>query len=242
MYYNGGKNFLVSFLVSLITSVIVCVIFIFVVPLLSGGENQVVPDLVGSTFEQARVITETRGLLIVVGGEEESDKFGVNLICRQVPLQGSVVRGRSTVTVYLSKGSGAIVLPDLKGMGLSEATVRLSELGLKFGEVKSEEHDTVEKDKIISTSPGAGSRVKKDDLISVVLSQGSQTIAVPRVTGKALSTARRLIEDAGFAVGNVNWEVSTEYNVGIVIRQSPAPGASVKKGSAVNLVVATVLE
>ncbi len=242
MYYNGGKSFLVSFLVSLITSVIVCVIFIFIVPLLGGGANQVVPDLVGSTVEQARVITETRGLLIVVGGEEESDKVDINLICRQVPLQGSVVRGRSTVTVYLSKGSGAIILPDFQGMGLSEATVRLSELGLKIGEVKSEEHDTIEKDRIINTNPKAGSRVKKDDLISVVLSRGTQTIAVPRVTGRALSTAKRLIEEAGFTVGNVAWEVSTEYNVGIVMRQNPSAGSSAKKGSPINLVVATVLE
>ncbi|OGC42156.1 hypothetical protein A2Y85_00970 [candidate division WOR-3 bacterium RBG_13_43_14] len=242
MYYNGGKSFLVSFLVSLMTSVIVCVIFIFVVPLLGGGGNQVVPDLVGSTVEQARVITETRGLLIVVGGEEENDKMDVNLICRQVPLQGSVVRGRSTVTVYLSKGSGDIVLPDFERMGLSEATIRLSEIGLRIGEVRSEEHDTIDKDKIISTSPRAGSRVKKDDLIGVVLSRGSQTVAVPRVTGKALSTAKRLIEDAGFTVGNVSWEVSTEYNVGIVMRQNPSAGANAKKGSAINLVVATVLE
>ena len=242
MYYNGGKSFLISFLVSLITSVIVCVIFIFVVPLIGGGANQVVPDLVGSTVEQARVITETRGLLIVVGGEEENDKVDVNLICRQVPLQGSVVRSNSTVTVYLSKGSGSIILPDFQGMGLSEATVRLSELGLKLGEVRSEEHDSIDKDKIISTTPKAGSRVKKDDLINVVLSRGSQMVSVPRVTNKALSTAKRLIEDAGFTVGNVSWEVSTEYNVGIVMRQNPAAGTNAKKGSPINLVVATVLE
>jgi serine/threonine-protein kinase len=220
----------------------VCVVFIFIVPMIGGGTNQVVPDLVGSTVEQARVITETRGLLIVVGGEEENDKTDVNLICRQVPLQGSVVRGNSTVTVYLSKGSGSVILPDFQSMGLSEATVRLSELGLKLGEVRSEEHDDIDKDKIISTMPKAGSRVKKDDLINVVLSRGSQAANVPRVTGKALSTAKRLIEDAGFTVGNVSWEVSTEVNVGIVMRQNPAAGASAKKGSVINLVVATVLE
>lgn len=242
MYYNGGKSFLVSFVVSLITSVIVCVIFIFIVPMIGGGANQVVPDLVGSTVEQARVITETRGLLIVVGGEEESEKVDVNLICRQVPLQGSVIRSNSTVTVYLSKGSGLIILPDFQGMGLSEATVRLSELGLKLGEVRSEENDVVDKDKIINTTPKAGSRVKKDDLINVLLSRGSQSLSVPRVTGKALSTAKRIIEDAGFTVGSVTWEVSTEYNVGIVMRQNPAAGSNAKKGSAINMVVATVLE
>ncbi|HEC78374.1 MAG TPA: PASTA domain-containing protein [candidate division WOR-3 bacterium] len=243
MYYNGAKIFVVSFIVSLFTSIIVCVLFFFVImPLTKPSGDIVVPDLLGSTTEQARVITETRGLLLVVGGEEEDEKIGENLICRQTPLPGSMVGRKTTVTVFISKGSGKLVLPDFKGQGLSEATVKLSEMGLKVGEVKSEENSEVDKDKIISTIPPAGSRVKKGDVISVVLSRGVELVKVPRLIGKSLSTAKRLIENNGFKVGNVSWEVSIDYNVGIVMRQSPGAGRMAKKGSAINLVVATVLE
>jgi len=51
-----------------------------------------------------------------------------------------------------------------------------------------------------------------------------------------------MIEDAGFIVGNVRYEVSTEFNVGIVMRQNPGAGRQAKKGSAIDVVVATVLE
>jgi len=201
-----------------------------------------IPDFVGSTTEQARVIAETRSLLLVVGGEEENETVGPNLICRQTPLPGSVVRSKSTVTVFISQGSSRLSLPDLSGQGLSEVTVRLANMGLKVGEVKTEEHASIEKDKIIRTIPAAGSPVNKDDIITVVLSQGIEKTQVPRLIGKSLSTAKRMIEEKGFAVGNVSWEVSIDYNVGIIMRQNPGAGTQAKKGSAINLVVATVLE
>jgi len=65
---------------------------------------------------------------------------------------------------------------------------------------------------------------------------------VPRLIGKSLSTAKRIIEENGFVVGSVSWEVSIDYNVGIIMRQRPSAGQTVKKGSKIDLVVATVLE
>ena len=242
MYYNGTKVFLMSFLVALFTSALVCVLFIFVLPFARTGADKVVPDLIGSNQEQARVIAESRDLLFIVGGEEENEEVPQNIIFRQTPLPGSVVRSKSTITVFVSKGSSNVIIPDLVGQGLSEATVRLTELGLRIAEVKSEENDQIEKDKIISTIPGAGESVKQGESITVVLSQGSTMIQVPRLIGKSFSSAKRMIEDAGFVVGSVRYEVSTEYNVGIVMRQNPSAGKEASKGSAVDVVVATVLE
>lgn len=242
MYYNGARIFLISFLVALFTSVIVCAGFFFLLPSLEKSEDVMVPELIGSTPEQARVIAEARGLLFVVGGEEENDDVPPNTISRQTPLPGSVVREKSTVTVYISIGSSKFILPDLRGQGLSEATVKLSELGLRVGEVKSEENAEIKKDKIISTVPLAGTYVKKGNVIVVILSRGVEVIEIPRLIGKSLSSAKRIIADKGFSIGNISYEVSTEFNVGIIMRQKPAPGKKIEKGSKINLVVATVLE
>jgi serine/threonine-protein kinase len=242
MYYNGSKVFLISFLVSLFTSVIVCVVFFFVLPIAKKGTDKVVPDLIGSNQEQARVIAESRDLLFVVGGEEENDEVPVQLVCRQTPLPGSIVRSKSTITVFVSKGPSFVIVPDLKGAALSDATVQVSEAGLKIGDVKSEENAEIEKDLIISTVPSAGTKVKGGTEITVVLSRGVETVKVPNVIRRSFSSAKRIIENNGFRVGNVRYEVSTEYNVGIVIRQNPPAGREVKKGTAIDVVVATVLE
>jgi beta-lactam-binding protein with PASTA domain len=242
MYYNGSKMFLISFIVSLFTSAIVCALFIFVLPFARLGADKVVPDLIGSNQEQARVIAESRDLLLVVGGEEENDEVPAHIVFRQTPLPGSVVRSKSTITVFVSKGSSSIVMPDLNGLGLSEATVRITELGLTIGEVRSEENAQVGKDKIISTIPEAGAKVLPQTSITVILSRGIETAEVPRLIGRSFSSAKRIIEDAGFTVGNVRYEVSTEFNVGIVMRQNPGAGRQAKQGSAIDVVVATVLE
>ena len=243
MYYNSGKNILISFFVSLLTSVVVCLIFILVLPGLKPGSGDiVVPDFLGSTTEQARVITEARNLLMVVGGEEESEKYPENSICRQAPLAGSVVRGKSTITVYISQGSSQVILPDFKGQSLSEVTVKLSEFGLKTGEIRAEENAQIARDKVISTIPAAGTRVKKGDAITFVVSRGQEEGTVPNLIGRALSSAKRIVEENGFVVGNVSYEVSTEIDVGIVMSQRPGGGTKLIKGSKINIVVATVLD
>jgi len=235
MYYNGTRIFLISFLVSLFTSAIVCALFFFVLPFARMGADTVVPDLIGSNQEQARVIAESRDLLFVV-------EVPPNMIFRQTPLPGSVVRSKSAITVFISKGSSRIVIPDLRNQGLSEATVRLTGLGLNIGEVKSEESAEIGKDKIISTIPSAGTKANRGDQIAIVLSRGVETAEVPRLLGKSFSSAKRIIENSGFVVGNVRYEVSTEFNVGIVMGQNPAPGRQTARGSAIDVVVATVLE
>lgn len=242
MYYNGTRIFLISFIVSLFTSAIVCAVFFFVLPLVRGGGDTIVPDLVGSNQEQARVIAESRALLFAVGGEEESEDVPPNMIARQTPLPGSVVRAKSTITVFLSKGSSRVAVPDLRGKGLSEATVLLTELGLNVGEVKSEVNAEVDKDKIVSMLPEAGTKVNRGEKIAILLSRGAETLEVPRLIGRSLSSARRTIESSGFVVGNVRYEVSTEFNVGIVMGQNPAAGRQAARGSAIDVVVATVLE
>jgi beta-lactam-binding protein with PASTA domain len=242
MYYNGSKVVLISFIVSLFTSAIVCAVFLFVLPFARMRSDKVVPDFIGSNLEQARAIAESRNLLLVVGGEEENEEVPMNIIFRQTPLSGSVVSSKSTITVFVSKGASHVILPDLSGQGLSEATVRLTELGLRIGEVRSEENDKIEADKIISTIPEAGSKVTPQDAITVVLSRGIETVEVPRLIGKSFSSAKRIIENAGFIVGKARYEVSTEYNVGIVMSQNPPSGRKAKKGSAIDVVIATVLE
>jgi serine/threonine-protein kinase len=142
----------------------------------------------------------------------------------------------------MSGGSSQLVVPDLRGLSLSEATVRVTELGLSVGEVTSEESGTVDKDQIISTNPAAGAKLGRGGRIAVRLSRGAETAEVPRVTGRTLAVAKRFIEENGFTVGSVRYEVSTEINVGIVMRQTPAAGKEALKGSAIDIVVATVLE
>ncbi len=243
MYFNGTRAFVIAFFVSLITSVAVCLVFFFVVPNIGKAKaDVVVPELLNSTMEQARMIAESRTLLFVVGGEEESSDVPNGQVARQSPLPGSVVPAKTLITVWLSKGSTRVTIPVMRNFTLVTATQRLSELGLKLGEVRTAENDSVPKDMVVNTSPPFGSIVEPGQTIAVIVSSGAQEVTVPRLIGRRLNSARRMLEEAGLVVGSINYEVSTEYDVGIVIGSNPRAGSKAKKGSSVNLIVATVLE
>jgi len=243
MYFNGTKVFIISFFVSLVTAIVVCLVFFFVVPNLSSGKGDVVvPEFTKSTAEQARMLAENRGLLFVMGGEEESPDVPTGQIARQSPLAGSVVPRKTVVSVWLSKGTSRITVPIMRNMTLVEATQRLSELGLRMGEVKMVESDSVSKDLVVASSPPFGSLVDRGQYITLTVSSGAQEVIVPAMAGRRLETARRSLAGVGLVVGAINYEVSTEYDVGIVIYSSPRAGTKARKGSSVNLTVATVLE
>ena len=242
MYYDGSKVFLISFFVSVITAIVVSVAAFFLLPKFVGTSEVVVPNLIGTTPDEARFLCESRKLFFIVSGEEESSEVADGRIARQTPFQGSVVRAKTTVSVTVSKGSQMVTVPNLRDRTLVDATTKLSDLDLKISEVRQVEDDQVSADRVVKTIPSAGTKVKRKTEVILLVSKGKKEILVPRVIGRSLSRGRQIIENAGLTVGNVRYEVSTEFNVGIIMSQSPRPGQRVKKGSNINLVVATVLE
>jgi len=64
-------------------------------------------------------------------------------------------------------------------------------------------------------------------------------VAVPNVIGITQANAQNAIVAAGLAVGNVGQQSSNTVAAGLVISQSPQPGASVSAGSTVNITVST---
>ena len=64
-------------------------------------------------------------------------------------------------------------------------------------------------------------------------------ISVPNVVGDTQSAATSALSAIGVMVGTVTAQSSATVASGLVITQSPAPAASVSKGSAVNLVIST---
>jgi serine/threonine-protein kinase len=62
-------------------------------------------------------------------------------------------------------------------------------------------------------------------------------VQIPVLAGQTETAARQAIADQGLVVGDVTTEASTTVVEGLVISSSPSSGASVEKGSKVNLVV-----
>ncbi|MFJ6073473.1 Stk1 family PASTA domain-containing Ser/Thr kinase [Streptomyces sp. NPDC093065] len=144
--------------------------------------------------------------------------------------------GVGTGVWYINSGQFTKV-PPLLSKTEAQARDRLDEAGLDVGKVKHAYSDTVERGKVISTDPGVGDRIRKNDSVSLTVSDGPDTVKLPDVTGYKLDKARTLLGDEGLEPGMVTRAFSDEVAKGFVISTKPGSGTTVRAGSAVALVV-----
>ncbi|HET8928301.1 MAG TPA: Stk1 family PASTA domain-containing Ser/Thr kinase [Microbacterium sp.] len=98
---------------------------------------------------------------------------------------------------------------------------------------------TVEEGRVIRTDPEAGATVTPEQRITVYVSEGAETVAVPAIVGAAQADAAASLEAAGLTLGVVAQRNDPDLAAGIVISADPAEGTKLPLGAAVDLVVAT---
>ncbi len=137
---------------------------------------------------------------------------------------------------YINSGQFTKV-PPLLAKTEAQARERLEEAGLGVKEVKHAYSDTVERGTVISTDPGAGTRIRSHDSVTLTLSDGPETVKVPDLGGRSLSEARALLKKEGLEPGMVTREFSESVARGSVIGTDPAAGTERRTGSAIALTV-----
>ena len=133
----------------------------------------------------------------------------------------------------------AATVPDVSGMSEDDAKTAIDDLGLTFVKGDDVSSDTVDEGLAVSSDPGAGTSAVLGADVTVSFSSGSATVKVPDVTGMTQSEARKEIENANLAWGDVTAEDSPGTQAGRVIRSSPAADTSVSRGETVSVVVSS---
>jgi serine/threonine-protein kinase len=130
-----------------------------------------------------------------------------------------------------------VVVPEVEGLGLSDALDELNALGLDL-EVRAFVYsDEVEENRIVRQQPAAGKVVKGGRGIGLVLSRGSERHPVPDLRGLSLEDARILLEEA-----RLKAEVTIRIPrgpEGQVVAQGVAPGHRLAADAAVPLVLSS---
>ena len=94
-----------------------------------------------------------------------------------------------------------IAVPDVSGLTKASAREKLEKLGLKVSPtVKTDYTSEVEKGKISKTDPKAGSKVKKDAVIILYKSSGSDKIKIEDYTGQDVNVVQAKLELQGLSV------------------------------------------
>lgn len=130
-----------------------------------------------------------------------------------------------------------LAVPSLEGLEQDIAFDTLQELDLKVRQ-RPQMSEALPAGFVIGTDPAAGVMVDPGDFITVIVSTGPQEFTLPNVVGDTVESAQSRIVANGFEMGEVIFEASDTVESGVVIRQSPAPGAA-DQGTIVDLGVST---
>ena len=201
------------------------------------GGNVAVPTVVGKSEAAALTRLEEAGFKAGVQ-EEFSDKYDQGVVSRQAPVGGTKMRKGDTVDIWVSKGSETVVLDDFKGWAPADVRDWLDQNGL-VGLEKSGKSGAVPSGKVFKQEPPAGDQVKRGGTITYWVSSGKPQATVPNLVNLTQAAAQAALADAGLLLGAVTPEPSSTVPSGQVIRQDPAAGVAVTKGSAVSIVVSS---
>ena len=133
-----------------------------------------------------------------------------------------------------------VLLPNLAGLTEQEAETELSKVNLKYSKANEIYNSQVEEGKIISQEPtySAGKKVKEKSEVSVIVSKGTETTVVPKVTGMTYDEAVKALEDAKLEAEKVE-EPSKTVEAGIVISQEVQANATANAGDIIKIHVST---
>jgi beta-lactam-binding protein with PASTA domain/tRNA A-37 threonylcarbamoyl transferase component Bud32 len=192
------------------------------------GATTTVPTVRGLTTQAAERALHLAHLTPkVVRSFDEKAKAGV--VIASDPPAGREVGQGSTVTLTVSQGAERYAVPRLAGHTQAEAEDRLIKARLTVGKVSQAFSETVPQGQVVSTSPPAGSSVKRATAVALVISKGRQPITILDWTGKPADQAFKALSDAKLTVDATRQDWSDTVPKGSVISQSPATGTLFQK-------------
>ena len=198
-----------------------------------GPERFVVPGVVGLTLDAATAALAEANLALGSVTEAFDAVVPAGEVISSDPAAGESLRADSAVSLVVSKGPRPVRLPDLSGTPADEAVTTLEDAGLVV--TTTEEYSySIAEGLVVSSSPGAGTRVEVGGSVTLVVSLGPPFVEVPDVVGMARQEAIDLLDSLGFIV-QVNEPPLTP--LGQVVLQDPSPGESIRWGSTITITV-----
>jgi len=146
------------------------------------------------------------------------------------------------VSAYLSltfviKSEDTVSVPELKGKNLVYSLEVLTDLGLNTKVKGSEYSSTVPKNHIIFQDPESGAKIKKDRDVRIIISKGTKTIIMPRLTGLPVQQAKIIIEENDLLPNIESYTFHPKFKKDEVITHFPLNGSEIKRNTPIDLLL-----
>jgi beta-lactam-binding protein with PASTA domain len=196
---------------------------------LAAGRRVTVPDVVGLELEAAREAIIGRAL--VPGSTTTRVEPGEpGTVFSQRPAAREAVAPGTRVNLVLRAG-----VPNVVGMTQTDARATIEAAGVPLDRVDTREADGPV-DVVLEQQPAPGTPVGPDTRMRLIVSIARRG-EVPALIGSTLESAKRTLAAAGLGLEVADKEQSDERE-GSILRQDPAAGTLVDRGSVVRVTIA----
>jgi serine/threonine-protein kinase len=132
-----------------------------------------------------------------------------------------------------------VAVPTVVGLTEAAAKQAVEDADLIYQRAEAPSND-VDPGFVISSDPAAGKEVEKESTVTVTISTGPSSVAVPDVSGKSVSDAVKQLTDLGLVVDpNQTQDNNPGFPAGQVTGTNPPKDTKVDAGSPVTLSVST---
>ena len=111
------------------------------------------------------------------------------------PKAGTQLKKGDTVTVVVSKGKAPIQVPNVVGQNINDVRRQLQGLGLSVNERYKDSDQPA--DTVIAQTPAPGSGAAPNATVTLDVSKGPPTVAVPDVGNQPCQQAQQTLQQAG---------------------------------------------
>lgn len=198
-----------------------------------------VPAIQGLLVKDATAVLAPLGLQLIISEVRNDPLVPLNQIITQDPLATTQVRSGSAVSVIVSGGNGGQVIPNVQGQVAAAAQQLLQSAPYNFiVTITQENSPTVERGRVMRTEPAIGVSLAPGSPITMFVSKGVSTVAVPAVETLTEADARAQLNASGL-IADVKYQdvPSGDPGDGRVISQGTQAGTQVEIGSTVKITV-----
>ena len=130
-----------------------------------------------------------------------------------------------------------VVVPSLVGQDLQQTRKMLAPGNLQLM-IRGERYDrSVVRGRVSTQLPAAGARIKKGNIVNVIVSLGNRTNPIPDLQGSTLRAAQLLLAQQGFELGGVSEIHVGEGDPEQVVTQFPTSAATELVGNRIDILV-----
>jgi serine/threonine-protein kinase len=196
------------------------------VTLTVSSSEVTVPELTGTQFEEAQAALQKLGLTATRVDTESPDRPAGSVLSTD-PVAGTKVAKGTAVTVAVA-AEPPVAIPSVAGQDQVAAQTALQAAGFQVT-VQGTPSNTVAAGKVIATTPAADTKAPKGSTVTMQVSTGPQSVAIPNTIGQTREAASAALTGAGFNV-TING-----CNPGqAIVSQTPA-GGEAPPGTAVTI-------